>query len=96
VGPSWCLWDAPDYFTTKVPLKEVYSSSFNISSTELGHMAGFFRDTLSINDINWHDVVSELEELQHQQSITVEVAKQLFSIIAEKSPAEEDGRREMR
>ena len=56
----------------------------------------FFRETLSITDVDWDDVVQELEELKQQQSITSEVAKQLFGIIAEKPPTDEYDNEEMR
>jgi hypothetical protein len=93
--PTECLWDAPGNFTTSVPLKEIYTSFYNLS-TELGHMTGFFRDTLNIHDIGWPYVLNELEELKHHQIITGEVARQLFGILFEKSPTEEDGKQEIR
>ena len=95
-SPISCLWDAPCDFKTKVPLKAIYTSSFNSSSTELSHIMEFFRNTVSITDVGWDDVVEELEELKQQQSITSEVAKQLFGIIAEKPPTDEYDNEEMR
>ena len=95
-NPNECLWDAPSDFMTKVPLKEIYTSFFYDLSTELGHMTGIFRGTLNIDDIDWPDVIDELEELKRQQSITGEVARQLFGILSEKSPTEEDDKQEMR
>lgn len=94
--PNECLWDAPSDFMTKVPLKEIYTSSFYDLSTELGHMTGIFRGTLNIYDIDWPDVIDELEELKRQQSIAGEVVRQLFGILSEKSPTEEDAKQEMR
>ena len=94
--PNECLWDAPSDFMTKVPLKEIYTSSFYDLSTELGHMTGIFRGALNIDDIDWPDVVDELEELKRQQSIKGEVVRQLFGILSEKLPTEEDDKQEMR
>jgi hypothetical protein len=94
--PSECLWDAPGDFITSVPLKEIYTSSFYNLSTELGHMAGFFRETLNVHDIGWAYVINELEELKRQQIITGEVARQLFGILFIESPTEEDHKQEMR
>lgn len=94
--PNQCLWDAPSDFMTKVPLKEIYTSSFHDLSTELGHVTEFFRETLGIDDIDWLDVIDELEELKRQQSITGEAVRQLFVILSEKSPTEEHDKRKMR
>jgi hypothetical protein len=93
--PNECLWDAPGNFITSVPLKEIYTSFYNLS-TELGHLIGFFRETLNIHDIEWPYVINEVEELKRQQVITCEVARQLFAILFEKSPTEEDDKQEMR
>jgi hypothetical protein len=94
--PIDCLWDAPGDFMTKVPLKEIYTSSFYDLSTELGHMAGIFRGVLNIEDIDWHDVIHELKELKRQQSITGEVVRQLLGILSDKSPTGEIGKQSMR
>jgi hypothetical protein len=59
-------------------------------------MTGIFRGTLNIDDIDWPHVIDELEELKRQPSITGEVVRQLFGILSEKSPAEEDDKQEMR
>ena len=93
--PNECLWDAPGNFITSVPLKEIYTSFYNLS-TELGHLIGFFREILNIHDIAWPDVIDELQELKSQQLITGEVTRQLFGILSEKSPTEEDDKQEMR
>jgi hypothetical protein len=81
---------------TKVHLKEIYTNSFYDLSTELGHMTEFFRGTLNIDDIDWSDVIDELGELKRHQSITGEVVRQLFKILSEKSPTEEDDKEDMR
>jgi len=81
---------------TMVPLKEIYTSSFYDLSTELGHRTGIFRGILDIDNIDWPNVIDELEELKRQQSITGEVVRQLFGILSEKSPTEENGKQEMR
>jgi hypothetical protein len=94
--PNECLWDAPIDFMTKVPLKEICASSSSNLRTELGHMTEFFRWTLNINDIDWPDVIDELEELKCQQIITGEMARQLFGILSENSPTEEHDKQEMR
>jgi hypothetical protein len=72
-----CLWDAPSNLITKVPLKEIYISSFQDLDVELDHIAGFFRRTLDIDDIDWLDVISELKELKRQPTIRGEGVCQL-------------------
>lgn len=94
--PDECLWDAPSDFMTKVPLKEIYTSFFHDLSAALERMEEFFRDTLKIDDIDWLDVIEELTELKAQQSITSEVARQLFGTLCKKSPTEEDDKQKMR
>jgi hypothetical protein len=94
--PDECLWDAPSDFITKVPLKEIYASSFQDLDVELDHMAGFFRGTLDIDDIDWLDVISELEELKRQPTVTGEVVRQLYGILFEKSPILEVDKQQMR
>jgi hypothetical protein len=94
--PDTCLWDAPSNFIIKVPIKEIYTSSFYDLSTELGHTSELFRGTLKINDIDWTDVIDELEELKRQQITTGEVARQLFGILSEKSPTREGDKEQMR
>ncbi len=94
--PNKCLWDAPSDFITKIPLKEICVSSFPYLEVELDHMAGFFRGTVEIDDIDWPDVISELEELKRQPTTTVEVVRQLYGILFEKSPILEVDKQEMR
>jgi hypothetical protein len=94
--PDECLWDAPSDFITKVPLKEIYISSFQDSDIELDHIAGFFRGTLDIDDIDWLDVISELEELKRQPTIRGERVRQLYGILSEKSTTGEANKQEMR
>jgi len=94
--PFECLWDAPSNFTTKVPLKEIYVSSFQDLGVELDNIAGFFRGTLEIDDIDWSNVISELEELKSQPPIRSEVVRQLYSILFEKSPILEVDEQKMR
>lgn len=94
--PDECLWDAPSDFMTKVPLKEIYVSSFQDRGVELDHIAGFFRGTLDIDDIGWVDVIDELEELKLQPTIRREGVRQLYGILFEKSSILEFDIREMR
>lgn len=94
--PNECLWDAPSDFVTKVPLKEIYVSAFQDLDVELDNMAGFFRGTLDIRDIDWLDVISELEELKRQPTTTGEVVRQLYVVLFEKSPILEIDKQEMR
>jgi hypothetical protein len=94
--PNECLWDAPGDFITKVPLKEIYISSFQDLDVDLDYVAGFFRGILEIDDIDWLDVISELEELKRQATIRSEGVRQLYGILFEKSPTGEDDKREMR
>ncbi len=94
--PDNCLWDAPSDFITKVPLKEIYVSSFQDLDVELDRMAGFFRGILDIDDIDWRDVISELEELKRQPIVTGEVVRQLYGILFEKSPIQENHKEQMR
>ena len=94
--PEKCLWDAPSDFITKVPLKEIYVSSFQDLDVELDHVAGFFHGTLDIDDIDWLDVIFELEELKLQPTIRSEGVRQLYGILFEKSPILEADQREMR
>ncbi|KAH7378152.1 hypothetical protein BKA64DRAFT_585931 [Cadophora sp. MPI-SDFR-AT-0126] len=94
--PDECLWDAPSSFCTKVPLKKIYTSVFSGASTELGHVATFFRETLGIDDIDWRNVIEELEDWKHEENIRCEVVRQLFSTLSENLPTDEDERQEMR
>lgn len=59
-------------------------------------MSGFFRGTLNIDDIDWPDVIDELEELKRQRITTGEVARQLFGILSEKPPTREGDKQQMR
>jgi hypothetical protein len=95
-APNECLWNAPSDFITKVPLKEIYVSSFQGLDFELDHIAGFFRGTLDIDDIDWVDVIDELKELKLQPTIRGEGARQLYGILFEKSPILESHKRKMR
>lgn len=94
--PDECLWEAPSDFITKVPLKEIYVSSFRELDVEPDHMTGFFRGTLGINDIGWRDAISELKELKRQPTIRGEVVQQLYGILVEKSPILEVSKQVMR
>lgn len=87
--PEECLWDAPSDFTGKVPLKEIYSSSFQKLVVELDRIAGFFRETLEILDIESYDVINELEDLKLQPSVNAEVIQRLYGILFAKLPTEE-------
>ena len=95
-APDDCLWDAPSDFITMVPLKEVYNSSFPDSRAELDHLTGFFLDTLEIGEIDWRDVISELEELKSQPAVTGEIVRRLYGIILDKSPVQEYEKQIMR
>lgn len=94
--PNECLWDAPSDFTSKVPLKEIYSSSFENLGVGLDHLAGFFRETLKIPDIDCDDVLNELEDLKLQPSVKGEVIRHLYGILFVKLPAQEDKSQKIR
>ena len=79
-----------------VPLKEIYCSFFQDSNPEIDYIAGFFRRTLEIDDINWSVVISELEEMKLQPIISGEVVRQLYRILSENPPIHEDYKEEMR
>lgn len=94
--PDDCLWDAPSDFITKIPLKEIYVSSFQNLDFTLDHVADLFRGTLEIPDIDWPSVIAELEELKLQPTIKGEVVRQLYSILLEKLQSPEVDRQEIR
>jgi hypothetical protein len=81
---------------TKVPLKEIYTSSFNGLNTELGHITEFFCSTLKIYHIGWPNIIDELEELKYEESVSSEVVQQLFTILFDQSPTEQDETEKMR
>jgi hypothetical protein len=78
------LWDVFYEFITKVPLKKVYKSSFQDSSTELDCLTGFFYKILEIGNIDWVNIISKLKKLKSQLNITGEVVRRLYSILFEK------------
>jgi hypothetical protein len=95
-APDECLWDAPSDFITQVPLKEIYKCSCQNLGVELDHVAAFFRKTLDIPDIDWPDVIDELDELKLQPVIKGEVVRQLYRILFASSPIPEDDSQEIR
>jgi hypothetical protein len=84
--PKKCLWDVPGDFITKVPLKEIYVSSFQDLGVELDHAEAFFHGALNIPEIDWPDVITELEKLKLHPAIRGEVVRQLYGILFAKFP----------
>lgn len=58
-----CLWDAPGNFTTKYPLKAVYSR-FGIDVDGGNSLRHFFQGTLRIPDISHEHIVDELSDMR--------------------------------
>jgi hypothetical protein len=57
--PEACLWDAPPYMQSKVPLEARYSSTSNKSIP-----AGFFQEILQIKNMTWKELIDELKLLR--------------------------------
>jgi hypothetical protein len=57
--PEACLWDAPSYMQSKVPLMARYSSTPNKSFP-----ARFFQEILQIKNVTWKELIEELKFLR--------------------------------
>ena len=53
---AYCLWDAPDYLTTKWALLP------SLSHLNTPILTVFFQNTLDIKDVAWSDLIEELDE----------------------------------
>ena len=51
-----CLWDAPDYLTTKWALLP------SLSHLNTPILTVFFQNTLNIKDVAWSDLIEELDD----------------------------------
>ena len=75
--PSWtysarCLWDAPDYLTTKWALLPSLSR-FNTPT-----LAAFFQSTLDVEDVSWVDLTKELGEIKAKLKPDIKVIQDIY------------------
>ena len=60
-GPEECLWEAPDGFSTKRPLKALYvAAGLDADNNDVQR---FFQDTLGIPNISHEHIIVELQHL---------------------------------
>lgn len=61
-----CIWDGPPYMESKFPLKP-RCSSIGVDVEDFAFKS-FFRDTLGVPSITWHDLTDELEHIQGSEN----------------------------
>ncbi|KAF5675549.1 hypothetical protein FHETE_2546 [Fusarium heterosporum] len=82
---SSCLWNAPQGINAYVPLGSIWKPIIEEMDTEAGRsLEAFFRQTLLVRDMTYHDILTELSQLSFSvdldkdYSITV---KELYMIL---------------
>jgi hypothetical protein len=70
--PYRCLWDAPEYMTTKHALLPALSHLNNQILTS------FFQETLEILDVSWDDLLDELFAISVEGQPDVENIRDIY------------------
>jgi hypothetical protein len=77
VDVSNCLWDAPDYLTTKHALLPAFSS-FNSPV-----FTAFFKDTLMVSDVSWSNLITELTAIKERDRPDIDVVHDIYHRLQE-------------
>ncbi|KAL2065322.1 hypothetical protein VTL71DRAFT_2991 [Oculimacula yallundae] len=76
-APSWtcqanCVWDAPDYLITSIPLLS-YLSPFNTIV-----LTAFFQETLHIKNVSWGNLTDELDKRRKENLHDTEIDRDIY------------------
>lgn len=74
-----CLWDAPDYLTTKWALLP------SLSHLNTPILTAFFKDTLGIKDVAWDDLTRELGAIKKENKPDTKAVQNIYLRLQEMS-----------